>query len=42
VLRAVGQPYRRLGATYTYCTTQGRAKVRFGTAGKVRKVVRIR
>ena len=34
-LSAAGQPDRRLGNTFSYCTTTGRATVSFSPAGKV-------
>ena len=37
-LRAAGQPDRRLGSTFTYCTTAGRATVHFDPSGHVRGV----
>ena len=39
-LRAVGQPNRRLGETFSYCSTNGTVKVQFSRAGRVVKVVR--
>ncbi len=39
-LNAVGQPDRRLGSTFSYCSTSGKVTVRFSSAGKVTKVVR--
>jgi hypothetical protein len=38
VLRKAGQPDRRLGRTYTYCTTGGKATLTFSQAGALRKV----
>ncbi len=38
VLRAIGQPDRRLGATFTYCSTRGQVAVRFDGAGRVVRV----
>lgn len=35
VLRAVGQPDRRLGDTFRYCSTDGAVTVRFDGAGRV-------
>jgi hypothetical protein len=35
VLQAVGQPDRRLGSTFTYCTAGGTTTVRFSPAGTV-------
>ncbi len=39
-LNAVGQPDRRLGTTFSYCSTAGKVAVRFSSADKVVKVVR--
>ena len=39
-LKAVGQPDRRLGNRFTYCSTSGRVTVRFDGAGRVREVGR--
>jgi hypothetical protein len=39
-LNAVGQPDRRLGSTFSYCSTGGAVTVQFDAAGKVAKVVR--
>ena len=39
-LKAVGQPDRRLGTSYSYCSTAGRITVQFSAADKVTKVVR--
>ena len=39
-LNAVGQPDRRLGTSYTYCSTGGRITVQFSAADKVAKVAR--
>ena len=39
-LNAVGQPDRRLGTSYSYCSTGGRITVQFSAADKVTKVVR--
>jgi hypothetical protein len=39
-LNAVGQPDRRLGSTFSYCSTGGKVTVQFNTAGKVTRVVR--
>ncbi|WP_110181134.1 peptidase [Nocardioides solisilvae] len=38
VLRAVGQPYQRLGSTFTHCTTTGRVEVELDAAGRVVRV----
>jgi hypothetical protein len=37
-LQAVGQPNRRLGNSFTYCSTGGTMKVAFSRAGKVTQV----
>ncbi len=37
-LRAAGQPDRRLGSTFSYCTTGGTLAVTFGGNGKVSRV----
>lgn len=37
-LAAVGQPSRRLGRAFSYCTTTGSAHVYFGTDGRVSRV----
>lgn len=37
-LVAVGQPSRRLGHTFSYCTTTGSAHVYFGSTGRVSRV----
>jgi hypothetical protein len=37
-LRAVGQPDRRLGSSFTYCSTEGTTTVTFSPAGKVTQV----
>jgi hypothetical protein len=34
-LRAVGQPNRRLGSTFSYCSTGGTMQVQFSAAGRV-------
>jgi hypothetical protein len=34
-LQAIGQPDRRLGSTFSYCSTSGKVSVRFDGAGKV-------
>jgi hypothetical protein len=34
-LNAIGQPDRRLGSTFSYCTSTGKATVTFSPAGKV-------
>ena len=39
-LRAAGQPNRRLGSTFSYCSKNGTVKVKFSGAGRVTKVVR--
>jgi hypothetical protein len=39
-LNAVGQPDRRLGSTFSYCSTSGKVTVRFSSAGKVTNVAR--
>ena len=39
-LQAIGQPSRRLGSTFTYCSTGGTVRVEFDTAGRVARVVR--
>ncbi len=39
-LTAVGQPDRRLGNTFSYCSTGGTVSVQFDSAGRVTKVVR--
>jgi hypothetical protein len=39
-LKAVGQPNRRLGSTFTYCSKTGTVKVQFNAAGRVVKVVK--
>jgi hypothetical protein len=39
-LTAVGQPDRRLGTTFSYCSTSGKVTVQFSSADKVVKVVR--
>jgi hypothetical protein len=39
-LNAVGQPDRRLGSTFSYCSTAGTVTVQFDAAGKVVKVAR--
>jgi hypothetical protein len=39
-LNAVGQPDRRLGNTFSYCSTDGKVTVRFDGSGKVTSVVR--
>ena len=39
-LNAVGQPDRRLGSSFTYCSTGGTVTVQFSSTGKVTKVVR--
>ena len=38
VLNAVGQPSRRLGHTFSYCTTRGAAHVTFGSTDRVTRV----
>ncbi len=38
-LKAVGQPHRRLGRTFDYCSTAGPLEVRFTSTGKVSRVV---
>ena len=38
-LQAIGQPSRRLGSTFTYCSTGGTVRVEFDTAGRVTRVV---
>ncbi len=38
-LNAVGQPDRRLGSTFSYCSTAGKVSVQFDGAGKVTRVV---
>ena len=37
-LQAVGQPDRRLGNSFTYCSSGGTMKVAFSSAGKVTQV----
>ncbi|HSK33495.1 MAG TPA: hypothetical protein VK903_08425, partial [Propionicimonas sp.] len=37
-LQAIGQPDRRLGSTFSYCSTGGKMSVRFDGAGKVTSV----
>jgi hypothetical protein len=37
-LEAVGQPDRRLGDTFRYCTANGKATVTFSKAGLVTRV----
>jgi hypothetical protein len=37
-LKAVGQPDRRLGDSFTYCSTQGSVRVRFDGSGRVSSV----
>jgi hypothetical protein len=39
-LNAVGQPDRRLGSTFSYCSSAGKVSVQFDGAGKVTRVVR--
>jgi hypothetical protein len=39
-LMAVGQPDRRLGTAFTYCSTSGKVTVQFSSADKVVKVAR--
>jgi hypothetical protein len=39
-LNAVGQPDRRLGSTFSYCSTSGKVTVQFNSADKVTRVVR--
>ena len=39
-LRAAGQPNRRLGSTFSYCSKNGTVKVQFSRTGRVTKVVR--
>jgi len=39
-LNAVGQPDRRLGNAFTYCSTGGTVTVQFSSTGNVTKVVR--
>ncbi len=39
-LRAAGQPNRRLGSTFSYCSRNGTVKVRFSSAGRVLRVLR--
>ena len=39
-LKAVGQPDRRLGRTFSYCSTSGKVKVDFSASGKVVRVVK--
>ena len=39
-LKAVGQPDRRLGNSFSYCSTGGTVTVQFSSAGKVTRVVR--
>ena len=39
-LNAVGQPDRRLGQHFSYCSTGGTVTVQFSSAGKVTQVVR--
>ncbi len=39
-LQAVGQPSRRLGTTFDYCSTGGAVRVEFDQAGRVVRVVR--
>jgi hypothetical protein len=38
VLRKAGQPHRRMGRTYSYCTTRGPVTLTFTAAGALRKV----
>jgi hypothetical protein len=38
-LQAIGQPSRRLGSTFTYCSTGGTVRVEFDAAGRVARVV---
>lgn len=38
-LQAIGQPDRRLGSTFTYCSTGGTVQVRFDSADRVSSVV---
>jgi hypothetical protein len=38
VLTRAGQPDRRIGRTYTYCSTRGPVKLTFGKGGGLRKV----
>ena len=39
-LKAVGQPNRRLGSTFTYCSKTGTVTVKFSGSGRVTKVVK--
>ncbi len=39
-LRAVGQPDRRLGNAFSYCSTGGKVSVQFGSNATVTRVVR--
>jgi hypothetical protein len=36
---AIGQPSRRLGNSYSYCSTGGTVRVQFSTAGRVSQVL---
>jgi hypothetical protein len=38
VLKKAGQPDRRLGRTFSYCTTSGKATLTFSPGGALRKV----
>jgi hypothetical protein len=40
VIQTVGQPHRRLGQNFSYCSTHGKVTVTFTKAGKVAKVKR--
>ncbi|MEO7941785.1 MAG: hypothetical protein ABIR34_00145, partial [Marmoricola sp.] len=39
-LKAVGQPDRRLGTTFSYCSKSGTVKVEFNTGGRVVRVLK--
>ncbi len=38
-LQAIGQPHRRLGNTFSYCSTGASVRVEFNGAGRVARVV---